>query len=281
MAQSIEQHIVKPLLRGHTVLESKDDTLMTTSFGQSHPQNPESIISDITTLVGFLSGNMPPTLLDSLTSALLPAMVGDILAFLSLRNASSIDDLPEFNTLVSVVAHLESQIVNSGWSTETALSKWANGTSIWFSNRQSTVLAETRNMIIRESSKLKPVLISRGVDICAKLTTLGPSAVGKEDAPAMEVEHQKQALGEGNDEDEDEPDAWGFDVADEEVEEPADVNGGPVAESWEWNEDNEDLNTSVADNPDSFPYTVSSIPDSLQEIIDRILNERTLLQSPR
>jgi len=254
---------------------------MTTSFGQSHPQNPESIISDITTLVGFLSGNMPPTLLDSLTSALLPAMVGDILAFLSLRNASSIDDLPEFNTLVSVVAHLESQIVNSGWSTETALSKWANGTSIWFSNRQSTVLAETRNMIIRESSKLKPVLISRGVDICAKLTTLGPSAVGKEDAPAMEVEHQKQALGEGNDEDEDEPDAWGFDVADEEVEEPADVNGGPVAESWEWNEDNEDLNTSVADNPDSFPYTVSSIPDSLQEIIDRILNERTLLQSPR
>lgn len=281
LAQIINQHFVKPLLQGHTTLNAKERTLVAQSHGPSHRQNPDLIITDLTTLVIFLSTIIPPTLLHPVISAL-PMLIDDTLAFLSLRSAS-IDDLPEFSTLVDAVARLETQIVNLGWATGTSLSTWAKGTSIWFSNRQSTVLVETRNMVVRESRTLKTVLISSGIDISSKQAISEPLAVGK-DVPVVQTEQEREPISENseNNDDDEELDAWGFDTDIDEIveDQPQDVNGDIVTDSWEWNEDNNDLNPSSVD-ADSFPYTVSSIPDSLMEFLERILNEGALLRSPR
>jgi len=203
-------------------------------------------------------------------------LIDDVLSFLPLHTASSITELPALSSLVNAVAHLETHIVNLGWATETPLSKWAQGTSIWFSNRQSTVLLETRKMVICEFQTQKTVLISSGIDIGSTPLSLLTSAVGED--VQMQVEKKKELV--DNDDDDDEPDAWGLDTADEEVEEPPEINRSVDTESWDWNEDNDDIKPLSAD-PNSFPYTLSSIPDSLMEIVERILHEGTQLRSAR
>ena len=138
-------------------------------------------------------------------------------------------------------------------------------------------------MVIRESRTLKTVLVSSGIDISSKQAISQSLAVGK-DVPVVQMEQEEEPTSENSEsnDDDEEPDAWGFDTGIDEIveDQPRDVNGDIVTDSWEWNEDNNDLNSSSVD-ADSFPYTVSSIPDSLMEILERILNEGALLRSPR
>jgi hypothetical protein len=309
LAQSIQRHFLQPLLQGHIGLD--DDAALVAKNLDTSPRNPESILKDITRLVTYLSTTFPSNLLDPLIAVLLPMLIDGILSFLLLHSVSSIAELPAFNSLVNAVAHLETHIVNSGWAKETPLSKWAQGTSIWFSNRQSTLLLETRKMVIRESKTLTTVLISSGIDIGSNPVSLLPPTVGK-DVP-MEVEQKKEPRTNNNDEDDeddpnawgldsaddevvekkepvannnhddddddDEPDAWGLDTADDEVEEPPEVSRNLDTDSWDWNENNDD-DKRFSRDPNSFPYTLSSIPDSLMEIVERILNEGTQLRSP-
>src|SRR5277367_6832925 len=179
LAQSIQRHFLQPLLQGHIGLDD-DAALVAKNLDTSPPRNPESILKDITRLVTYLSTTFPSNLLDPLIAVLLPMLIDDILSFLLLHSVSSIAELPAFNSLVNAVAHLETHIVNSGWAKETPLSKWAQGTSIWFSNRQSTLLLETRKMVIRESKTQKTVLISSGIDIGSNPVSLLLPTVGKD-----------------------------------------------------------------------------------------------------
>ena len=309
LARGIQQHFLQPLLQGRITLVD-DPSLVAKKSDASPRRNPESILKDITTLVTYLSTTFSSTLLHPLISTLLLMLIDDVLSFLPLHTASSITELPALNSLVNAVAHLETHIVNLGWATETPLSKWAQGTSIWFSNRQSTVLLETRKMVIREFQTQKTVLISSGIDIGSNPVSLLLPTVGK-DVP-MEVEQKKEPRTNNNDEDDeddpnawgldsaddevvekkepvannnhdddddDEPDAWGLDTADDEVEEPPEVSRNLDTDSWDWNENNDD-DKRFSRDPNSFPYTLSSIPDSLMEIVERILNEGTQLRSP-
>ena len=277
LARGIQQNFLQPLLQGRITLVD-DRSLVAKKSDASTSRNPESILKDITTLVTYLSTTFSSTLLHPLIAALLPMMVNDVLSFLSLHTASSITELPALNSLVNALAHLETHIVNLGWATETPLSKWAQGTSIWFSNRQSTVLLETRKMVIRESQTLKTVLISSGIDIGSTPVSLLRPKVGND--VQTEAEKKKEPVADNNDDDDDEPDAWGLDTADEEVEEPPEINRSVDTDSWDWNEDNDDIKP-LSGDPNSFPYTLSSIPDSLMEIVERILHEGTQLRSAR
>jgi len=277
LARGIQQHFLQPLLQGRITLVD-DPSLVAKKSDASPRRNPESILKDITTLVTYLSTTFSSTLLHPLISTLLLMLIDDVLSFLPLHTASSITELPALNSLVNAVAHLETHIVNLGWATETPLSKWAQGTSIWFSNRQSTVLLETRKMVIREFQTQKTVLISSGIDIGSNPVSLLLPTVGKD--VQMEAEKKKEPVADNNDDDDDEPDAWGLDTADEEVEEPPEINRSIDTDSWDWNEDNDDIKPLSAD-PNSFPYTLSLIPDSLMEIVERVLHEGTQLRSAR
>jgi len=277
LARGIQQHFLQPLLQGRITLVD-DPSLVAKKSDASPRRNPESILKDITTLVTYLSTTFSSTLLHPLISTLLLMLIDDVLSFLPLHTASSITELPALNSLVNAVAHLETHIVNLGWATETPLSKWAQGTSIWFSNRQSTVLLETRKMVIREFQTQKTVLISSGIDIGSTPVSLLPPTLGKD--VQMEAEKKKEPVADNNDDDDDEPDAWGLDTADEEVEEPPEINRSIDTDSWDWNEDNDDIKPLSAD-PNSFPYTLSLIPDSLMEIVERVLHEGTQLRSAR
>jgi hypothetical protein len=277
LARGVQQHFFQPLLQGRITLVD-DPSLVAKKSDTSPCRNPESILKDITRLVTYFSTTFSSTLLHPLISALLPMLIDDVLSFLPLHTASSITELPELNSLVNAVAQLETHIVNLGWATETPLSKWAQGTSIWFSNRQSTVLLETRKIVIRESQNQKTVLISSGIDIGSNPVSLLPPTVREH--VQEEAEEKKEPVADNKDDDDDEPDAWGLDTADEEVEEPPEVNKSLDTDSWDWNEDNDDIKP-LSGDPNSFPYTLSSIPDSLMEIVERILNEGTQLRSAR
>ena len=278
LAQSVQRQFIQPLLQGHIALESKV-ALVAKKVETTERRHPESILTDIIALLTYLSTTIPQLLLDPLRSALLPTLIDDVVAFFSLHSTSSIHDLPAFNNLVNAVTQLESHIINLGWATETRLSKWTQGTSIWFSNRLSTVLLETRNAVLRESKTRKSVLISTGIDISNIPEPVNlPRAVGTDITVDTEQNQEPEPVAENKDDDE--PDAWGFDTGDDELDETTEVSLGVDTDSWNWNEENDDI-TPSAENPDSFPYTLSSIPDSLMRIVEQILNEGIQLRSAR
>src|SRR5208282_3317097 len=137
-------------------------------------------------------------------------------------------------------------------------------------------LSDTRLLVIRESLSPKNVVISSGIDILSDPQTLNSEAVKE----TIQKETKSEGTTEKADEDDDdEADGWGFDTADEEIEEEVDVVQDPESDSWNWDDENEEVKP-LNEDSNSFPYALSAIPGGLMEIVERLLNEGTRLQSP-
>ena len=138
-------------------------------------------------------------------------------------------------------------------------------------NRQAAFLSETREFILKEGFG-KNVVISSEIDI-----TLEPKI-------SVEEEHKgelmvKEAEKPQVEEEEEETDGWGFDAEGNENEESSE---NAEEDNWKWEDDIPDEEqveeTHDEQNSDSFPYSLSGIPDGLLEIVQRILDEGAQLQ---
>ena len=117
------------------------------------------------------------------------------------------------------------------------------------------------------------MVISSGIDILSepKLAQIIPEKV--------KIEEPKiAAAGSEKDEDEDEEaDGWGFDTEDVDT---AETSEDVEADNWKWDDEiPEDPAVTENDNNESFPYALSSIPEGLLEIVQRILDEGVQLQT--
>jgi hypothetical protein len=89
-----------------------------------------------------------------------------------------------------------------------------------------------------------------------------------------------------DDAEEDESDGWGFDDTDDaekRVEESHDVDAAEdeaEPDAWNWEDDDVEVDDSRADDTNSFPYSLSSIPEPLMELVARVLKEGEELKSP-
>lgn len=226
-------------------------------------------------LITFLNTSFPQTVLHLLVIDLLPSLTTNLLTiFLPLHIPSSITELQSFETLLDSVTQFDTHLVNLGWASETPLSLWVSqAPRVWFSNRQATFLAETREYVVRQNKQSNNVVISSGIDIMSepKLAQTIPEMVKTEEPKTVSAGPEK------NVEEEEEADGWGFDTEDVETEETSeDVE----ADNWKWDDEiPEDPAVTENDNSESFPYALSSIPEGLLEIIQRILDEGVQLQT--
>ena len=176
--------------------------------------------------------------------------------------------------------HFNALLVNLGWASDTPLSKWvADAPRIWFTNRQATFLSETRGFVIREVKNQKNVVVSSGIDILSDAKAVNSEAIQEENSKTGYSDDPIDKPDEDEDEDEDSAtDAWGFD-AEEDTEDTAEVIEDEEPDSWNLDDELEDT-VAMIDNLDAFPYSLSTIPGGLMEIIERLLNEGIQLQSP-
>jgi len=96
-------------------------------------------------------------------------------------------------------------------------------------------------------------------------------------APAKTTDEEITA----NVDDEDEPDGWGFDSGDDDVDasaESGDDAENTVDDAWNnWEDDVEEEIEPAEAVSNAFPYAVSRIPDGLIDIVEQILQEREQL----
>jgi hypothetical protein len=282
LSQSLAETFVQPLLKGdHSV--SSNDALLIKKDHTSHP--PDIVFRYLTMLVTHLSAAFPQTVLDNLIPSLLPVLLSNILAnFLPAHIPTSITDLPMFDVLLDTVTHFDTVLVNSGWASETPLSTWvSNASKIWFANRHAAVLLETRVLVIRECANQKNVAISSGIDILSDPQIVNSGAVKEEN---LKEAYSGSTIERPDDDEDEETDGWGFDAADDEAENTTDLHGDTEMgdtepDSWNWDDENDDLKPLTKDSNSSFPYSLSPIPQGLMEIVERLLDEGLQLQSPR
>jgi hypothetical protein len=275
LTQRLTEKFIQPLVKcNHSI--SSNSVLLTKRENSSYP--PEATFKYLALLVTHVSAIFPEPILDALTTSLFPLLIAEILTnFLPFHIPATIADLPTFDVLLDAVSHFDMLLVNLGWASETPLSRWvSDAPRIWFANRQSAFLSDTRLLVIRESTSQRNVVISSGIDILSDPQTLSSEVVKEtiQDKTKSEGTTEKP----DEDDDDDEADGWGFDTADEETEEEPDVVQDQEPDSWNWDDENDDVNPPNEDS-NSFPYAISPIPECLMEIVERLLNEGTQLVS--
>ena len=275
LTQRLAENFIQPLLKGNHSISS-DSVLLIKQENSSYP--PETTFKYLAMFVTHVSATFPELILDALATSLFPLLINEILrSFLPFHIPATIADLPTFDVLLDAVTHFDILLVNLGWASETPLSRWvSDAPRIWFANRQAAFLSDTRLLVIHESVSPKNVVISSGIEIL-----INPQILNSE---AVKETIQKETKSEGTekideDDDDEEADGWGFDTADEEIEEETDVVQDLEPDSWNWDDENDDVK-SLNQDLNSFPYTLSTIPGGLMEIVEGLLNEGKQLQSP-
>ena len=249
------------------------------------PQTTEAIFRYLAEFATFLSTTLVDPVLTMLISTLIPGLITDILtSLLPSRIPAEISGLSDFDTLLDAVAYFETHLVNLGWTSETALTMWlADAPSVWFSSRQAVFLMEARVLVSRECRNLESAIISGGIDIMVEPQRLQSKSVETEKAIPRNVPEKPPSI--RNEEiEEEETDGWGFDDADEEVEESIDTAAGEddvEPDAWNWEDDDADIGNNQVADTNSFPYSLSTIPEPLMELVERVLKEGEELKSPR
>jgi hypothetical protein len=235
-------------------------------------QPPEVILKHLATLVTFLSTSLNKPVQEILIPKLLPALTDDLASqFLARHIPTSISELPEFENLLDAVTQFDNHLVTLKWSQKTSLSSWVSeAAQIWFASRCATFLVETRSFVIHEYTNPKNIIISNGVDIM------------NESKSTERNEHKTESKGTTDQntldlDDEDEGDGWGFDAEDDGED---DVAADTENDAWGFDDENDDPKDQETET-ESFPYSLSMIPEGIMDIVERVLNEGTLLQSAR
>ena len=273
LSTNLGEVFITPILRGDRSAIVKDGLVVKK---ESSPQTPAAILLSLTTVVTYISKSLPQHVLKTLIPKLLPILTTNLIkTFLSSHMPSAISDLALFDDMLKAVTEYNEHLINLSWtkrSTNT-LSKWiSDAPNVWFSNRQATFLLETRKFVLRELTNQKNVVISSGFDIMTE-----PQLMDKNPSESTQpATHSVQETSQTTDED-DETDGWGFDAEEEAVE---DASEDTEVDGWKW-DDEIDENVETSRNTGSFPYSLSTIPDGLIEIVERVLNEGNQLQSTK
>ena len=271
LSANLEEIFIKPTLEGyHQVIVMEHLT-----SNRSSLQPPVAVLGHLSTIVTYLSTTLPQPVLSILKPKLCPSLADKLVEnFLSIHIPLALSDLAIFDTLLDTVNIYDKQLTKFGWThgSGTVLAKWvSNAPKVWFATRRADFLLKTVQFVLHKLADRKNIIISNGIDI-----TTESQPIVQLSEPIQGAKQQLNATEDGDDGEE--TDAWGFDTQEEETE---DVIGDTEADSWNWDEENDDAELPLSRDNGSFPYALSSIPDGLLEIVERMLSEGSDLQSPR
>lgn len=274
LGTNLGELFIAPILRGDHSAMVKDGLVVKK---ESSPQTLAAILLSLATVVTYISKSLPQHVLKTLIPKLLPILTTNLIkSSLSSHIPSEISDLALFDDMLKAVNEYNEHLINLSWikrSTNT-LSKWiSDAPNVWFSNRRATFLLETRKFVLGELTNQTNVVISSDFDIMTE-----PQLMDKKPSESIQsATNSVQETSQTTDED-DETDGWGFGAEEEAVEDPGEDT---EVDGWKWDDEIDDENVEASRNTGSFPYSLSTIPDGLMEIVGRVLSEGNQLQSTK
>ena len=262
--KQLNDNVLRPLVNGSSLARIDNGAVLIEPSIQSETDIPENL----NTVLTYISQHLPRSVLALLKTRTFPELINAILFhYLSER-------CPEPKTLpqtIDALQHLNEIFIKSKWHAEINGRQWIQEVPhLWFANRQATVLSTVRSFLLTEQTSQDSVNITKGIDI------LAPPQSENIPKPEQVPEKTVDAGITLNVDDEDEPDGWGFDAGDDDVDAPSenrDEDESTVDDAWNnWEDDEEEMEPAEAVS-NAFPYAVSRIPDVLMDIVERILQE--------
>ena len=264
----LNENVLRPVVKGSCLARNDNGALLVEPSNQSENDIP----MNLDTVLTYLSHHLPRPVLALLKPRTSPELINAILTHYLRERSSEPASLPQ---TIDSLQYLNKILVKSKWPAAINGQQWIQEVPrLWFANRQATVLSNVRSILTKQTSH-ESVSITRGIDIMAIPQSGNVFDAGK--APAKTTDEEITA----NVDDEDEPDGWGFDSGDDDVDasaESGDDAENTVDDAWNnWEDDVEEEIEPAEAVSNAFPYAVSRIPDGLIDIVEQILQEREQL----
>lgn len=322
LSRDFDAVIISPRLTVGTeeiasALEIEGDDIR--AVGHVSEMSVRAALEDIQAIAEYLSTRLPPSIAIPLSEKLVPVIASRLISNWVLPAVPlSIEDVPEFQEVLSLVLGLAEYFDELGWSGQKRLTDWVDKSAdIWLARQKETAIAEVQRLFPRRVKETKTVervetqMVSKGDAM------LGGQEEQEEDWGAdwgddepIKDEPKPQAHEEEEEEEED-MSAWGMDDDEPQVERKE--RSG--VEQHEQEEDGEDWGAEWGDEEDTKPtssepppksstkaqtngktntshkpntdrqvtlretYTVTAIPDSIMEIILQVVTDVGTLNS--
>ncbi|KAK0735625.1 hypothetical protein B0T21DRAFT_368194 [Apiosordaria backusii] len=290
-------------------IQIQDNTL---EVEGSTDKSVESLFADLEKVFTFLVQRLPPDLVETISSTLLPGVIHRVTSvWLDSAVPSSLGDMSRFQQVIALAKSFCATLRKLGFTNLGDLQEWTESAPrVWLSKCREAALDAVRAKLSKgfgdptrvEKIEKQMVSKSEGQQIAAN----GAAAVeddergwgdawGIEEDEAPKEAEKKPSVKPTDDGDEDVVDAWGWgdDAAGEEqlIEETrkkTQVEDEDPADAWGWGDDtNNDESTTKAKPTNSEPetrelilketYSISSMPQSVLDLIAVIVEDGAAL----
>lgn len=286
---------------------------ITCQVSDSNSHGSLELFKDLQDIVGYLADRLPASVCVPLSKHLIPTLASQLEEeWLEPAMPMDLGQMNAFNQLLENVIALADKVDASEWHGSAPLREWVkNVPRAWLTKRREAVLGDVRNMVfagLRDTKVVERVetqMVSKEDALAGSGGGPGDAADEEWDAwddqeedPVPPTPQTKSVYSDGttehSDNDDDEAAAWGIDDTDDQTP----MTGDGEEEAWGW--DNEDDTQkppspttarrqppsplkNVSQPAESQPseremtlresYTITSIPDSILEMIQRIISD--------
>jgi centromere/kinetochore protein ZW10 len=283
------------------------------AVGHVEKMTVHSALEDIHRIAEYLSTRLPPSIAIPLSGKLVPALASRLINnWLLPAVPLSLGGIEDFHEILALVLGLAEYLDDLSWTGQSHLVDWVDKSAeIWVTKRKEATIAEVRRLCFRgvKSTHVVERVETQTVTKSDNIITSNEAPDddwgadwGEDDTPAEEppaAEHVEQV-------EEEDLSAWGADDDEEEhpkpeSKEPAEA-GEDEADAWGWGDEDDSqapptdatpkitipskTNGALQQQPASREitlketYTVTSIPDSILEIINQVIYDVDALNQP-
>ncbi|KAH0542240.1 hypothetical protein FGG08_003362 [Glutinoglossum americanum] len=312
--QSFDAIILSPRLTLATdrtiaaILVSGDDIKVS---GRDPDIGVQHLFEDFNVIIEYLSTRLPLSVSTPLSQILVPSLTSRLIStWLASSVPPSLEGMQEYREILALAVKLEEDIESIGWTAKGELLDWVErAPRVWLTRRREASLDSVRGILSRGFGKVKSVerVETQTVTRKEQLFNNGGGDIWNEDwsdegNEEPQVQHTKPPT-----EDEEDVSAWGLDVDMEVESDHPEVPNPPiiedddddVGEAWGWGDDGDDepplspsgiketgeIGNGAEANTDrevtlKETYNITAIPESILEIITKVVNDAETLTLP-
>ncbi|KAL2179179.1 uncharacterized protein P884DRAFT_196376 [Thermothelomyces heterothallicus CBS 202.75] len=279
-----------------------------------------SLFADLEQVFSFLVHKLPPDLIETISSTLLPEIIGKITnVWLDSAVPSSLQAMDRFEEVIGAAKDFCTRLEALGLSNLGGLNRWTeNAPKVWLSKCKETALDSVRTKLSQglgaskrvEKVEKQMVSKSEGQQLVSNSTAALASDDdhgwdawddGEETAQAATADKGADVPPDGDD---DGADAWGWGEEEATVDEPEGGKEGPgeskaededdPTEAWGWGDEAEAGEPEAPENPPAPPpapqtrelvlretYSISSLPQPVLDLIFSIAEDGAALTQDR
>ena len=315
--QALESMVISPLLdhpSEQTVAQmSIRQTVLSLSDGRER-RGLEQLFDDLHVVVNYLSKNLPPSIAVALSQSLMPSLSTRLVSlWLTPCVPSSLDGMPDFQGVLSMVCRFIDRVESLGWKGRDALDDWVQNTPrVWLTRRRENSLEQVRSML---GQGLRPTKMVDRIETQTVAPEHGMFVKGGEDDwNAHWSDHEDDAteatVPAPEHVDEDDVSAWGLDEDEEQDGKSKAKNANSedgedgMEEAWGWGDDTQDA-ASTPSSPRKAAegagkrkrhaqeasqverevtlretYTITAVPSHVLAVVTQIVHDAEVLSDP-